>query len=482
MCSLEEGGPYMAQEQRTGASQTPLYYWGEGGQYGPFERQRDGEWEGWPNFGQVMRYFRKKLKLSAKAFGERYGKEVNEDGSAISERWILKMELENDLPVDINKRKTIALLLNIPPMLFGLAMLEDVALETQALNRTVRHLKLQRVTLDIEKYSNTTRSVWQMHDTGNAQEKLGQLRMDIQDLERYEPQTQGDLRYQIQETLLGDQLLMTHIVRDQRQFSQAYAHANNAVRVAKSTHDSDFIATALFMRGWTSLEWGLFGTIEQRLFHVQQDKIQAAVRDFQEAMAVFPGGDGKEEMHPQLVGTLTVYLSRAQTALALSRGERVSPSVLLALDGVADTVGRQNIDDLYTRALITGTRKSWHQAGYLNTRATVFYTAGLPGQALQELNALEKLIEKTYRKDETRQFVWLDILWAKIYLALEEYGCAIEHARRALLASQDIHSLTNTAIITDLYGQLLKSPYKTTSGVQELGEILRKQPVSFAEE
>jgi tetratricopeptide (TPR) repeat protein len=172
-----------------------------------------------------------------------------------------------------------------------------------------------------------------------------------------------------------------------------------------------------------------------------------------------------------------MYETRAQAALALSKGERLPPSILLAMDDIADTVGKQNIDDLYLRALVTGTRKSWHQAGYLNTRATAFTTAGLPGKALKESNALERLIEKTYRRDETRQFAWLDILRANIYMGLEEYGEATERAKRAVLACQDIHSVTNTAIVKDIYGRLLNSPYKASNDVEELGDILRKSPV-----
>ena len=39
------------------------------------------------------------------------------------------MENENQVPEDINKRKLIARLLNIPPMLLGLAVLENVTLK-----------------------------------------------------------------------------------------------------------------------------------------------------------------------------------------------------------------------------------------------------------------------------------------------------------------------------------------------------------------
>jgi hypothetical protein len=101
----------------------------------------------------------------------------------------------------------------------------------------------------------------------------------------------------------------------------------------------------------------------------------------------------------------------------------------------------------------------------------------LPGPALKELNASERLTEKTYRRDETRQFTWLDILKANVYMELGEFGVAVDHAIRALLACQDISSITNTAIITDIYGRLLQSPHKASSQVQELGDLLRKSPI-----
>jgi hypothetical protein len=459
------------------AESTLLYFWEEGGLYGPFEVQQEGEWAGWPDFGQVMRYFRKrKARLSSKAFGVLYGKEVNADGSAIAEGWIREMETQNKVPVDITKRKTIARLLKIPPMLFGLAVLEDVTIVPQvqpAATAIAGKTRLARVAIDTTKYQHNVRTIWQLHETGSALTSLGQLETDIRELESVAQQTQGDLLYHVQELLLSNQILATHIVRDQRQFSRAYHHANEAVRVAKNMNDTDLIATALFTRGWTRLEWGMFGTIEQSVFQVQQDKISAAIRDFEAAL------DGKENLHPQLFAFVSVFLARAKTTLAISKEEKVPVSILLGLDDVAGMAGRQNIDDMYTRVLVTGIRRGYRPAGYLTDRATVFNAAGLSGQALKELNALERMTERPYSKDETRRSTWHDILRANIYMGLKEFGTATDHARRALLACQDINSVTNTAIITDIYGRLLASPYKASGDVRELGEILRESPVRF---
>jgi hypothetical protein len=181
-------------------------------------------------------------------------------------------------------------------------------------------------------------------------------------------------------------------------------------------------------------------------------------------------------MHPQLLGRLITYKSRAQAALAVSTGVRAPAPILIALDDVSDMVGHQEITDLYTRTLVTGTRSGLHKQAYLSNRASIFIAAKLPGPALKELNASEQLTEKTYRRDETRQFTWLDILKTNIYMELGEFGPAADCAKQALLACQDISSITNTAIITDIYGRLRQSPHKASKNVKELGDILRKSP------
>jgi hypothetical protein len=59
-------------------------YWGIGGEYGPFEEQTTGEWAGWPDFGQVLRYFRQKAGMSSKKFTEIYGRSATTDGCLLT--------------------------------------------------------------------------------------------------------------------------------------------------------------------------------------------------------------------------------------------------------------------------------------------------------------------------------------------------------------------------------------------------------------
>src|SRR5262249_3553476 len=116
-------------------------YWGREGQYGPFDAQEDG----WPNAGQVMRFFREKAGITAKTLGRLYGKETRLDGKPVCERWILEMELENKVPSDITRRRTIARLLHIPLGLLGLASLNDVVqTEHSRLPRKLHEVNLEK--------------------------------------------------------------------------------------------------------------------------------------------------------------------------------------------------------------------------------------------------------------------------------------------------------------------------------------------------
>src|SRR5579875_2226720 len=104
-------------------------FWGENGEYGPFTAQADG----WPNAGEVIRHYRRKRQMSAGELAQRYGAVI---GTPVTARWILKMEQHNKVPTDITRRRILIHLLDIPPILLGLASLESqTASVSQVLKR-----------------------------------------------------------------------------------------------------------------------------------------------------------------------------------------------------------------------------------------------------------------------------------------------------------------------------------------------------------
>ncbi len=182
-----------------------LTYWGAGGQVGHFVAQEDG----WPNAGQVMRYFREKSGLTAKTFGKLYGKKMREDGNPICERWILEMELENKVPTDITRRRVIAQLLQIPPALLGLASLEEIIPPSKNSLPSPVHTvdTLKKLSTDISKYEKNVRTALHLHRTSNAQNVLHDIIGERGELEVIEGQSQGDLLYRVRELLVSYDLL-----------------------------------------------------------------------------------------------------------------------------------------------------------------------------------------------------------------------------------------------------------------------------------
>jgi tetratricopeptide (TPR) repeat protein len=446
-------------------------YWGEGGQFGPFDTQDDG----WPNAGQVMRYFRDKMGITAKAFGKLYGKEIREDKKPISERWILEMELENKVPIDITRRRIIASLLGVPPILFGLASLQDVPLqqpqETHTPSTVVAHSHvLHKTSVDISKQAKNIHVALQLHRTSNAQGLLQDINADIRDLESAESQTQGDLRYRVGELLVSNHLLATKIVKDQKQYAHAYMYANNAVRAAKNLGDDELIVAAKYTRGCTRLEWGLFGFMKRGKFQVDRDKVTDAIQDFEDILGT--ARSRQDALHPQLQGLTMLQLGRAQSILKHAFYDVIDANALSLADQAADMVGHDTIDDPYTRIIVTGTLSGLHWGGYHLVKAGIFSNVGLPGKAINELNQLKRLTQQTYGRDETRNQAWSDIALAEALIGLKEYQEAVSKLKDAFVTCYTINSTQNIAMIRDIYSRFSDGPYGMSREVKELGEML----------
>lgn len=442
-------------------------YWGNGGQFGPFDRQADG----WPDAGQVMRYFRERAGITAKVFGKIYGKEARPDGKPVCERWILEMELENKVPCDITRRRIIARLLHIPPELLGLAALSDVTFQLTDEQVPFQMSTREKLTknADISLLKKKICTALRFHLTSHAQDLLVDIEVDRKCLALLANQAKGDLLHQIKELLIANDLLAAKILRDQAHYPGAYAYANHALLEAESIDDDELSATACYTRGCITLQWGQFGQFKQGRFQIDKNKIKEATYDFQTVLNKEPSR--RIMLHPQLRGFILLQLGRA---LSLLQEKYSTQQVLKLIDRAASTVERNPLDDLYTRVLVTGTLSGLHQGGYYLTRADILTLAGLPDEAMQELNQLSRLVKQTYGKDETRNQAWNSIVQAKALMGLREYAEATNKIREALIVCHGIQSTQNIAVVADIYGRLTSGPYRHSGDVKDLEEILQE--------
>ncbi len=80
--------------------------------YGPFSAQDDG----FPNAGEVVQFYREQVKMSR----ARMAQLLN-----TSRRWITKMEKENAVSEMISRRRVLAQILSIPPILLGIGIVGE---------------------------------------------------------------------------------------------------------------------------------------------------------------------------------------------------------------------------------------------------------------------------------------------------------------------------------------------------------------------
>ena len=107
-------------------------------------------------------------------------------------------------------------------------------------------------------------------------------------------------------------------------------------------------------------------------------------------------------------------------------------------------------------------------------RAQIFNAAGMADKALKEVKDIESLQQSTLARDLTRKYTWLDIVAANAHMGLRQFKEVTKRAKRAVLSSRDIKSLSNLTSLVDIHGRLLQSTYKTEPDVKELGDMLHE--------
>jgi tetratricopeptide (TPR) repeat protein len=429
-------------------------FWGEKSEYGPFTAQEDG----WPNAGEVMRHYRRKLPMSAEKLAELYGKTI---GEQITARWILKMEQQNKIPLDITRRRVLAKILNIPPLLLGLSSLEQVAHNPTIIENASQTLTYS--SFDLEWYSKEARVFWKLHYAQTAQDVLPDLLSYIHKIAPIQQKSRGDVKRQTSELLNSYYRLAATILRDRGKFEDAYTLANQSVRMAKEMGKDpvalQVISASQYTRGVVSLAWGAFGSdAQQGKVTLEKEKIEAAFVDFDRAL---------KHASPQLKGIIYSEMSRAKGLTSDSLSD-----ITIALKLIEQAEQFKDVDesnDFYTQILLNGDLKGLDTRRIILGRAKTFQAIKRPAKVLEELADLEMVNEGP---SHTRRRAWTQVLHAQAAFALGDYSTAIDNALGAFMDCREVHSITHLARVNELYTNLRKSPYKDNSQVKRLGRLL----------
>lgn len=437
-------------------------FWGERGEFGPFTRQKDG----WPNAGEVIREYRHLHNMSAEALAKCYGENLaehfnNEVEAKITARWILKMEQKNQIPTDIIRRRILAKILEIPPILLGLASLEKMM--PHQITQTQVPPTLSHTVLDLEWYGKEAHMLWQLHYAQTAQVALANLLDYINDLIPVYENAKGNLKKRVSELLNSYYRLAATILRDQGDFEKAYHFADKSVILAEGmgtdSYASQITSASQYTRGVVNFAWGVFGSrVKQGFLSFSKAEIQEAIFDFERALTY---------ASPQLRGIIYSEMARAKALVANSPVD-----ITIALKLLEKAARFLNVDineDFHTQILLNGDLKGLDQKRLILGRAKAFLAMKRPGKALDEFSDLEMLHEET---QHTRRRGWTQVLYAQAAFDLGNFSTAAEKALNAFSSCREAHSITHLARVNGLYTQLLESPYRTHAKVKHLGQLL----------
>lgn len=432
-------------------------FWGEHGEYGPFTSQEDG----WPNAGEVIRHYRRLRGMTAEELAQQYGAAIH---LSITARWILKMEQQNKVPADISRRRVLATILEIPPLLLGPASLYTV---TPPYPETQKHAPavLTFTSFDLDWYRKEARVSWQLHYAQTAHDTLDDLLAHLEDLTRLHQTAQGSLQYHLSELMNSYYRLAATIQRDRGHFAEAYRCANEGVCLAKTMGDASYaaqiIAASQYTRGVVNFAWGAFGDrVREGRVMILREKIEAALADFERAL---------KHASPQLKGIIYSEMARARALLSCSPTDvTIALKLMEQAESFLDTDGS---DDFYTQILVSGDLKGLDKKRLILGRGRTFLAMGRPARALDEFAELEML---SASPTHTRRRGWTQILYAQAAFELGDYTTAVERAISACHDCLEVHSLPHLARVRELYLRLRTSPSKDHAEVKQLGKLLEE--------
>jgi transcriptional regulator with XRE-family HTH domain len=109
-----------------------------------------------------------------------------------SARWVQAMEHDNTVPESISRRRALATILGIPPILLGLASIENGAATPEHKINTEAPRKLSIDTATLSQYNEILHLYWELDYNGTAQESIKDIEHWIRHLRSIAPEARGN--------------------------------------------------------------------------------------------------------------------------------------------------------------------------------------------------------------------------------------------------------------------------------------------------
>jgi tetratricopeptide (TPR) repeat protein len=395
-----------------------------------FEAGPDGS----PRPGQVIRHFRQtKLKADGKPWTQRDLAQV----LGKQELAMRDMELRDTGLNDISRRRFLAHLFDIPPLLLGLATLPQPSSKSSQGTSAPMVLIISEH-IDLEEVRDRLTGFWTQND-GASQNVFITLDTTLKRLyERY-PTTASYERLEVVTALCELHIHAANLLRDRGKFSKSLEHLNKTKNLNTLLKEDELYTDVLYRRGGVYLEKG---------------EISLALDDYHAAEQKLTN------VSPPLQAAVLLETALSEARIATSKQQ--CTAVLKKLDRAGRIIRVEHTE---------AGREKWPYlkvdlARYHLDRAATLIVVGNPEEAQQELKLL------SFSQLKGRRSVYHLILQAQACFGLKEYAQAALLAEEALPLVRMMRSRVNLERIKTLYKQFQNTPFRNNPEVGRLGYLL----------
>lgn len=413
--------------------------------------------EGFPLPGSVIKYYRDKMKYRDPIDGKEKSWTQADLAKrlAISEVMVRLMETQNASLDSITRRRLLADLLKIPPVLLGIGTLDELmeflkhheegtaSLSAISASTITKGSYIEKETISL--YRDAVALYSEIHLTGTAQDSLFEIERWIGRITGNISRANAYQKHQLQDVLWDFYDLSAKIYSDDLgKWKPALDYLNAEMEVA-TLIDSNELRTASLYRS------GQMKFAQRQYFSAKVD-LDGAVLYAQQA----------QQMDPQLKSA--VFAAAGLAHALVNKDEAGKTEIQRLLDTAEAVVTAGNVQG-------NGRFVRFNLGKYLLEKADTLIAMNRPSTALRVLDDASESIDPVQR----RRHAYIDILRAEanMYLKRPKLDVATDFLTGAFDVSKVIKSEFNISYITRLYGVLREGSYGNSTDVADLGLAIR---------
>jgi transcriptional regulator with XRE-family HTH domain len=402
-------------------------YWidNKGTVYGPFEPQADG----FPNAGEVIRFYRKRLGWTQETFGLKLGVERLQVGN---------MENHNQVPQNLSRRRAIAKLLEIPPVLLGVGVIGSylVPLEEAYSHTAVPSYSVQ----EANDYLNASWEACAL--TGSYSIIMGVRRQKA----RIEEQVARGGPEQSKHLELLHRY--SHFLLEAGSRLQDYTETNpiELIDLARQVNNPDGLTTSLYHRA--------------KMYFDRKD-YKEALTDIREALFHIKQA-GPQVRGVTLVGCGPILAHHATDKAGVREVMHFLDEAWKCIDPA------KGYPDPFYRAF----DESWY---YLARASSILSLLRLDSHLIDDVFEALDLAKEQVNPTYTQRRTSIDLYYAEAAFHTRDYTSSVSTALEALELAWSINSVRATKRIQKLYNQLVQTKLKDSSELRKLRVALLKK-------